>query len=70
MANKCPACGAYVDGDVCDWRCADEMDRRVKWEGREPCDDCLAEKAGWEIEPATEGTLCVYHAELRAEAQS
>lgn len=72
MTNRCPACGSAVDGDVCDWRCAEEMDRRVKWAGKEPCQDCLErhlKQSSWEVEPALDGEdVCEEHRDQRNEA--
>ena len=30
MIGRCPACGAPVDGDVCDWRCAAQLDAEAR----------------------------------------
>ncbi len=69
----CPACGTRdVDGDVCDWRCAREMDRRARCEGKDPCQDCLerhAKQSSWEVEPALDGEdVCEEHRDQRNEA--
>lgn len=34
MNQKCLACGAPCDGDVCDWQCAERL--RTELEAREP----------------------------------
>lgn len=66
--SKCPACGQFVDGSVCDDRCADEMDRRKTWAGKEPCEKCMELEDQCDWEPATVGDLCERHEEARNEA--
>jgi hypothetical protein len=38
MNNKCRACGAPVDGDVCDERCADRLVKEQRVEARRICE--------------------------------
>jgi hypothetical protein len=65
--KQCAGCGAEVDGDVCDDRCAEVATTARKWAGREPCEDCL--EAGDEVDPADPETgYCARHTEQRNEA--
>lgn len=68
--RRCAACGAAIDGDVCDARCEAIATDAAKWRGQEPCEDCLEERDGWAVEPATVGAYCTHHAERRNEAAS
>ena len=68
MANRCAACGAWVDGDVCDSRCADVATYEKKWRGKEPCEKCMETRDQTDWEPATHGDLCEAHEEQRNEA--
>src|SRR6187431_1203138 len=67
--NTCAGCGARdIDGDVCDWRCADEADREKKWRDKEPCEKCMETCDPKDWDPATHGDLCEWHEDARNEA--
>ena len=67
--SKCAGCGAEVDGDVCDSRCADLASERLKWQGKAVCADCEEKDYECDWQPAMTGSdYCERHAEQRSEA--